>query len=67
MGTPKKAGAAATTESTDSSGTPQASTSASATNTAPAKDSKTQADLLASLMERVKAQEEQIKALSVSF
>jgi hypothetical protein len=67
MGTPKKAGVAATTDSTDSSGTPQASTSASATNTAPAKDSKTQADLLASLMEWVKAQEEQIKALSASF
>jgi hypothetical protein len=67
MGTPKKAGVAATTDSTDSSGQPTASTSASATNTAPAKDSKTQADLLASLMDRVKAQEEQIKALSASF
>jgi hypothetical protein len=59
----KTAGAAATSDSTDS--TP--SSSASATNETPAKDSKTQADLLAQLMEKVKAQEAQINALKASF
>jgi hypothetical protein len=67
MGTPKKAGVAATAGSTNSSAMPSSSTTASTTNTAPAKDSKIQADLLASLMEQVKAQEEQIKVLSASF
>ena len=58
----KAAGAAATTtESTSSSST------TSATMTSLAKDSKQQADLLAQLMEKVKAQELQIAALKSSF
>jgi Retrotransposon gag protein len=62
----KTAGAAATSESTDS--TPSSSTdTAAATKQSPAKDSKNQADLLAQLMEKVKAQEAQINALKASF
>ena len=58
----KATGAAATTtESTPSSLT------ASTTTTSLAKDSKQQADLLAQLMEKVKAQEVQIAALKLSF
>ena len=57
-----KAKAAASTDSTD----PAPSTSEAVSATAPAQDSK-EADLLAKLMERVKAQEAQINALKVSF
>ena len=58
----KATGAAATTtESTPSSST------ASATTTSLAKDSNQQAELLAQLMDRVKAQEQQIAALKSSF
>ena len=55
MKKPKKAAGAAatTTESTPSSST----STASATTSSPAKDSKQQADLLAQLMEKVRAQE----------
>ena len=57
-----KAKAAASTDSTES--TP--STSEAVSTTALAQDSK-EADLLAKLMERVKAQEAQINALKASF
>ena len=57
------AAAATTTESTPSSST----STASATTNSLAKDSKQQADLLAQLMEKVKAQEQQIAALKSSF
>ena len=60
----KAAGAAATT--TESSSTPSLST-ASATMSPLAKNSKQQADLLAQLMEKVKAQEAQIAVLKSSF
>ena len=60
----RAAGAAAT--STESSLTPLSST-ASATTSSPAKDSKQQADLLAQLMEKVKAQKVQIAAHKSSF
>ena len=64
MKKPKKtAGAAATT--TES--TPSSTSTASATTSSPTKDSKQQADLLAQLMEKVKAQEQQIAALKSSF
>jgi len=71
MGKPGKAKAASTTDSTSSTdNTASSSTSsstASATTNAPAKDNKSQADLLAKLMEQMKAQEAQINALKASF
>jgi hypothetical protein len=42
-------------------------TTASASTSAPAKNNKTQADLLAELMKRIEDQDAQIKALKASF
>ena len=46
---------------------PSTSSKAAATTSTPAKDNKTQTDLLAQLLERVKKQDEEIKALKLSF
>jgi hypothetical protein len=68
----KSASAKATTDGTVS--TPSTSSSSAATAAAsssskpsPAKDNKTQADLLAQLMAKIQEQDEQIKALKASF
>ena len=46
---------------------PSTSSKAAATTSTPAKDSKTQTDLLAQLLEHVKKQDKEIKALKLSF
>ena len=68
LGKPPAAKAAATETSTSgpNSNGPSTSSKAVATST-PAKDNKTQTDLLAQLLERVKKQDEEIKALKSSF
>ena len=63
MKKPPAKAAATTTESTPSSST----STASSTTTSLDKDSKQQADLLAQLMEKVRAQEQQIATLKSSF
>ena len=68
LGKPPAAKAAATetyTSGPNSNG-PSTSSKAAATTT-PAKDSKTQADLLAQLLKRVEDQDKELKALKVSF
>ena len=71
MGKPAAAKVAATDTSTSgpNSNGPSTSSKAVATTTTstPAKDSKTQADLLAQLLECVKEQDKELKALKVSF
>ena len=69
MGKPPAAKAAATealTSGPNSNG-PSTSSKAAATTSTQAKDSKTQTDLLAQLLEHVKKQDEEIKALKSSF
>ena len=66
MGKPIVAKAAASQESPEASGSKEKAT-ASATQNAPAKDSKGQADLLAKLMAQIKEQSAQIDALKASF
>ena len=61
-----KAAAAETSSSPNSNG-PSTSSKAAATTSTQAKDNKTQTDLLAQLLERVKKQDEEIKALKLSF
>ena len=65
----KSASAAATSDSTSSTNSSQTSPPLSTTvfATTLAKDSKTQAELLAQLMKRIEVQDAQIKALSASF
>jgi hypothetical protein len=70
IGKPGNAKAAATTDGSASTAKPPSSTTtatASASTSAPAKTNKTQADLLAKLMKRIKDQDAQIKALKASF
>ena len=69
MGKPPaaKAAAAETSTSGPNSNGPSTSSKAAATTSTPAKDNKTQTDLLAQLLERVKKQDEEIKALKSSF
>ena len=71
IGKPGKLASAATTSdsttTTNNSQTPPSSSTTSVSATALAKDSKTQADLLAQLMKQIEAQDAQIKALSASF
>ena len=64
MGKPIAAKAAASQESPEASSSKEKAT-ASATQNAPAKDSKGQADLLAKLMAQIKEQSAQIDALKV--
>jgi hypothetical protein len=60
--------AASTTDSSTSTAKPPSPpATASASTSAPAKNNKTQADLLAKLMKRIKDQDAQIKALKASF
>jgi hypothetical protein len=61
--------AAATTDGSTSQATPPSApkATASASTSAPAKNNKTQADLLAELMKRIEDQDAQIKALKASF
>ena len=66
MGKPIAAKAAASQESPEASGSKEKAT-ASATQNAPAKDSKGQADLLAKRMAQIKEQSAQIDALKASF
>ena len=66
MGKPITAKATASQESPEASGNKEKAT-ASATQNAPAKDSKGQADLLAKLMAQIKEQSAQIDALKASF
>ena len=66
MGKPIAAKAAASQESPEASSSKEKAT-ASATQNAPAKDSKGQADLLAKLMAQIKEQSAQIDALKASF
>ena len=66
MGKPIAAKAAASQESPEALGSKEKAT-ASATQNAPAKDSKGQADLLAKLMAQIKEQSAQIDALKASF
>ena len=66
MGKPIAAKATASQESPEASGSKEKAT-ASATQNAPAKDSKGQADLLAKLMAQIKEQSAQIDALKASF
>ena len=66
MGKPIVAKAAASQESPEASSSKEKAT-ASATQNAPAKDSKGQADLLAKLMAQIKEQSAQIDALKASF
>jgi hypothetical protein len=67
----KSASAKATTDgmvSTPSTSSPAATAAASSSSKpSPAKDNKTQADLLAQLMVKIQEQDEQIKALKASF
>jgi hypothetical protein len=68
--TGKSASAKATTDrtvSTPSTSSPAATAAASSSKPSPAKDNKTQADLLAQLMVKIQEQDEQIKALKASF
>ena len=69
LGKPPAAKAAATEASASSlnSHGPSTSSKVVATTSTPAKDSKTQTDLLAQLLEHVKKQDEEIKALKSSF
>ena len=69
LGKPPAAKAAATETSTSgpNSNGPSTSSKAVATTSTPAKDNKTQTDLLAQLLERVKKQDEEIKALKASL
>src|ERR1700744_6506260 len=69
LGKPSTAKAAATENSTSgpNSNGPSTSSKAAATTSTPAKDNKNQTDLLAQLLERVKKQDEEIKALKASF
>ena len=69
LGKPPAAKAAATENPTSgpNSNGPSTSSKAAATTSTPAKDNKTQTDLLAQLLERVKKQDEEIKALKSSF
>jgi hypothetical protein len=68
----KSALAKATTDgtvSTPSTSSQQVATAAASSSSkpSPAKDNKTQADLLAQLMAKIQEQDEQIKALKASF
>jgi hypothetical protein len=69
IGKPATAKTAATTDGSTSQATPPSApkATASASTSAPAKNNKTQADLLAELMKRIEDQDAQIKALKVSF
>ena len=68
LGKPPAAKAAATETSTSGPNSNGPSTSLKAAATAmPAKDSKTQADLLAQLLKRVEEQDKELKALKASF
>jgi hypothetical protein len=69
IGKPATAKAAATTDGSTSQATPPSApkATASASTSAPAKNNKTQADLLAELMKRIEDQDAQIKALKASF
>jgi hypothetical protein len=69
IGKPATAKAAATTDGSTSQVTPPSApkATASASTSAPAKNNKTQADLLAELMKRIEDQDAQIKALKASF
>jgi hypothetical protein len=69
IGKPATAKAAATTDSSASTAKPPSAptATASASNSTLAKNNKTQADLLAKLMKRIKDQDAQIKALKASF
>ena len=68
LGKPPAVKAAATETSTSGPTSNGPSTSkAAATTSTPAKDNKTQTDSLAQLLERVKKQDEEIKALKSSF
>jgi hypothetical protein len=69
IGKPAAAKAAATTDDKTSMATPPSApkATASASTSAPAKNNKTQADLLAELMKRIEDQDAQIKALKASF
>ena len=69
LGKPPAAKAAATETSTSSPNYngPSTSSKAAATTSTLAKDNKTQTDLLAQLLEHVKKQDEEIKALELSF
>ena len=69
LGKPPAAKAVATETSTSgpNSNGPSTSSKAVATPSTPAKDNKTQTDLLAQLLERVKKQDDEIKALKSSF
>jgi hypothetical protein len=68
IGKAATAKAAATTDRSAQAKPPSATTAtASASTSAPAKNNKTQADLLAELMKRIEDQDAQIKALKVSF
>jgi hypothetical protein len=69
IGKPAAAKAAATTDGTASMVTPPSApkATASASTSTPAKNNKTQADLLAKLMKHIEDQDAQIKALKASF
>ena len=68
LGKPPAAKAAVTeTPSGPNPNGPPTSSKVAATTSTPAKDNKTQTDLLAQLLERVKKQDEEIKALKLSF
>jgi hypothetical protein len=69
IGKPATAKAAANTDGSTSQATPPSApkATASASTSAPAKNNKTQADLLAELMKRIEDQDAQIKALKASF
>ena len=68
MGKPIAAKAAASQEAPEaSSSSGKEKATASATQNAPAKDSKGQADLLAKLMAQIQVQSQKLKALKVSF
>ena len=67
MGKPIAAKAAASQEAPEASSSSKEKATASATQNAPAKDSKGQADLLAKLMAQIKEQSAQIDTLKASF
>jgi hypothetical protein len=69
IGKPGSAKAAGTMDSSTSTAKPPSApkATASASTSAPAKNNKTQVDLLAELMKRIEDQDAQIKALKVSF
>jgi hypothetical protein len=69
IGKPAVAKAAASTDGSTSTATPPSApkATASASTSAPAKNNKTQADLLAELMKCIEDQDTQIKALKASF